>query len=108
MIKPKFRRLLRRKLKNIEKLGREFKFKQEDTKAVSNAANRSVMGPVRQDIGNAMQEYAKKKGYVFILDASKLTVPDFFWRWTKNIDVTKEFITFYNARPATTAVSNTT
>ncbi len=61
------------------------------------------MGPVRQDIGNALQEFAKKNGYMMILDASKLDGAGLLLAFDEKYDITKDFITFYNARPATTA-----
>ena len=54
------------------------------------------MGPISADIGKAVQEFAKKNGYWMIMDATKL---DGILSIDDNADVTKPFITFYNARP---------
>ncbi len=91
------------KYDEYEKLGREFKFKQEDYKAKAGRREAAVMAPVRLDIGNALQEFAKKNGYMMILDASKLDGAGLLLAFDEKYDITKDFITFYNARPATTA-----
>jgi Skp family chaperone for outer membrane proteins len=91
------------KAEEYDKLGREFKFKQEDAKARYERREAAVMGPIRQDIGNAIQEFTKKNGYVIMLDVSKLDSSGFLLGLDETADVTKQFITFYNARPATTA-----
>jgi hypothetical protein len=60
-----------------------------------------------QDIGRAVNDYAKQKGFTVIFDIAKddsgllLAIGD------EKIDVTKDFITFYNARPAATATTAT-
>lgn len=92
------------KVEEFDKLSREFKFKQEDAKARFERREQIVMAPVRQDIGNALQEFAKKNGYMMILDASKLDGAGLLLAFDERFDATKEFITFYNARPAATAV----
>jgi hypothetical protein len=57
-----------------------------------------------QDIMKAIGEFTKQKGYGLILDAAKLDSAGVILGWDEaKVDVTKEFITFYNARPATTA-----
>lgn len=91
------------KLEEYDKLGREFKFKQEDYKAKAERREAAVMGPVRLDIGNALQEFAKKNGYMMILDASKLDGAGLLLAFDEKYDITKDFIAFYNARPGTTA-----
>jgi Skp family chaperone for outer membrane proteins len=94
------------KLEEYDKLTREYKFKEEDVKARYQRREAAVMGPIRQDIGNAIQEYTKKNGYVIMLDVSKLDNAGLILGLDETADVTKAFITFYNARPATTATTN--
>ncbi len=81
------------------------KRKQEDAKARFERRQPQIMGPILQDIGKAMQDFAKQKGYALILDASKLEQANLILAYDETkADVTKEFISFYNTRPATTAV----
>ena len=86
----------------------ELAIKREQEDAKNKAARREpqVMGPIRQEIGNALQDFAKQKGYALILDAAKLDGAGLILAFdAAKVDVTKEFITFFNARPATTATT---
>lgn len=88
------------------KLGREFKFKQDDTKVRYERREQVVMGPIMLDIGKAMSEYQKQKAYTLLLDAAKLFNAGVLLAWEDGTDVTADFVKFYNARPAT-AVNTT-
>jgi Skp family chaperone for outer membrane proteins len=90
------------------KLERDIKFKQEDAKARFESRRATLLGPVLQDIGKAMQEFAKQKGYTLILDIAKMADADLILALDEKADVTKDFITFYNARPAGTATTTAT
>ena len=93
------------KVEEYDKLTREFKFKQEDAKVRYERREAVIMGPVRQDIGKAMQEFAKQKGYSFIFDAANLDKAGLILAFDEKNNVTAEFIQFYNARPAGTATT---
>lgn len=93
----------RAKVEEFQNLQTEFKRKQEDYKAKAERREGAVMGPIRQDIGNALQEFATKNGYMMILDASKLDGAAMVLAFDPKFDATKDFIKFYNARPAATA-----
>ena len=91
------------KIDEYGKLERDIKFKQEDAKARYQSRYSALVGPVMQDIGKAIQDYAKQKGFVLILDIAKMADADLILALDEKADVTKDFITFYNARPAGTA-----
>ena len=92
-----------------ENLGKQAKREEEDAKVNFERRQQAVMGPVLQDIGKAMQEYANQKGYDLILDAAKLDSAGLILAYNPaKVDVTKDFITFYNARPAGAATTGTT
>jgi len=93
------------KADDLEKLGRDFKFKQEDLKARLESRRQVVVGPIYQDVMKAMQEYAIKNGFAVILDGAKLEEAQILIAFNNKYDVTKDFITYYNARPATTATA---
>jgi len=96
------------KVDEYQTLETTIKRKQEDGKARLEKRQQEVMGPVLADIGKAMDEFAKQKGFGLILDGAKLEGAGLILAvdLTK-VDVTKEFITFYNARPAGTASTTT-
>jgi len=93
---------VQKKLESLDKMQREYKFKEDDAKVRYQRREAAVMGPIRQDIGNAIQEFTKKNGYVLIIDLSKDNT-GIILGLDETADITKAFITFYNARPATTA-----
>ncbi len=90
------------KVQEYEDLARTFKFEEEKYKVKLERRENAVVRPVSRDIGNALTEFARKNGYTMIFDVSKDQTGMFLFLDEKQ-DVTKEFITFYNARPATTA-----
>lgn len=95
------------KVDEAEKLQREIKFKQEDGKAKFEKRQQAVLGPVLQDIYKAVQEFSKQKGYTMVMDVAKLEESGILLGIDEKADITKEFVTFYNARPATTATTAT-
>lgn len=102
--KTKIQATAQTKYDEFQALQTEFKRKQEDYKAKAERRELAIMGPIRQDIGAALQEFAKKNGYMMILDAAKLDSAGLLLAFDEKYDATKDFITFYNARPAATAV----
>ncbi len=91
------------KVEEYDKLGREYKFKQEDVRTRYQRRRQEVLGPILLDIGKAMQEFAKQRGFSILLDASKLDESGTLLALDDKVDLTKDFITFYNTRPATVA-----
>jgi len=84
-----------------EKLQREFKYKKELYDADAAKRYREVVGPISEDIGKALDAFAKARGISMILDISKiaqavLSVND-------SMDVTKQFIAEYNSKNPSTA-----
>ena len=91
----------------LEDKSREFKFKEEAAKARYARREQVLMAPIMQDIGKAMQDYSKSKGYTVIFDAAKLYNAGVLLAWDETTDVTADFIKFYNARPATATTTTT-
>lgn len=86
-----------------EKLQIDLKRKQEDAKARFERRQQALMAPVMQDIYKAYGEFQKKNGYLLILDVAKMADDGTVLAMDDTADITKAFITFYNARPAGTA-----
>lgn len=105
---PIDQKMAQAKVEEYQTLELTIKRKQEDAKARAARREPQVMGPIRQEIGKALQEFATQKGYALILDAAKLDANGFILAFdAPKVDVTKDFITFFNARPATTATTTT-
>ena len=82
----------------------EIKRKQEDGQKALDKRVQELTGPVYQDIGNALQAFAKARGLSVVFDVSKMQgvvmVVD------GGIDITNAFIADYNTRnPAATAAA---
>ena len=81
-----------------DKLELELKRRAEDAQATSNKEMQSAIGPLQQDIQNALGAYAKAHGIFLVIDAGRvpLVYAD------DSIDITKDFIADYNkTHPAT-------
>ena len=96
---------LQSKVEEAQNLEIEIKRKQEDGKRKYENRYQTVVGPIFNDIIKAMNDYAKAKGYSVILDGAKLEESGVLMGFDDKYDVTKDFITFYNGRPATTATT---
>lgn len=93
------------KIDELQTLELTIKRKQEDLKVKSERRYQEVVGPVYNDILKAMNDYAKAKGYALILDGAKLEENGMLIGFDDKYDVTKDFVVFYNARPAGTATA---
>lgn len=93
---------LRAKLDEYQKLDIEAKRIGENEEATFERRKREVLPPVLEDISRAMKEFAAQKGYSVILDAAKLEEAVLVYE-AATVDVTTEFIAFYNARSAMAA-----
>ena len=88
-----------------ERLGRDLKYKKEQADADFAKRYQDVIRPVSQDIMNALNQFAQQRGITMILDISRmgeavLTV-------NPAMDVTRAFISEYNAKNPATAAAGT-
>jgi len=93
-----------------QRLQREFEFKQKEAQAAFGKRQDELLGPIMSGVYTALQEYAKTKGYSVIIDLSTLCTanqPSPVLVLEPTSDITKDFVTFYNARPGTTATAAT-
>lgn len=94
------------KAEEYQTLELTIKRKQEDGKRRFEIREQQILAPIMQDIGKAIDDFAKQKGYSMVLDVAKLAGQGIILAVdSPKVDVTKEFITFYNARPAGTATT---
>ena len=95
---------LAQKADQAEALKVEIERKQQDGQKALDKRVQELTGPVYQDVGNALQAYAKARGLSVVFDVSKMQgvvmVVD------GAIDITNAFIAEYNTRnPASTAAA---
>lgn len=82
-----------------ERLQREFEFKKKEFEAGYGKRRNEVISPLTADILKVMQEFAKQKGYAAIFDIGALAQTNALLVLEPAVDITKEFVAFYNARP---------
>jgi Skp family chaperone for outer membrane proteins len=89
-----------RKVEEAQKLQRDANFEREDLKSRYQRREEVLLTPIRQDIGNALNEFAKQKGFTALFDISKDTTGFLLWVDQASVEsTTSEFVRFYNARP---------
>ncbi len=92
-----------------QRLQRDFDYKKKDYDSTLVKRSNEVLGPVSADISKAIQDYAQQKGYSVILDIAALANDNMIaiLAMDKSANITKDFIAYYNTRPATTATTTT-
>jgi Skp family chaperone for outer membrane proteins len=92
---PVDRKTLEDKAAEYEKLLAEGQQKQEQLQQRAQERQAAVVGPIYQEIRAAINDFTKQRGFTAILSKEVvLGLSD------EKLDVTKDFITFFNARPA--------
>ena len=92
---------IRQKRDQLEQLNTDIKRKGEDAQAAYNKRRQEIFGPLQEDIGKALEVFAKARGITVIVDGSQVPVV----YAAENIDITRAFINEFNSKnPATASV----
>lgn len=87
----------------LEGMKTEFKRKGEDAQAAYQKRLQDVLGPVYDEIGKALDVYAKAHGITLILDVTKIQG---IVSASESLDITRPFITEFNSKnPATASLT---
>lgn len=93
---------IRTKRDQLAQLQTEFKRKGEDAEAAYGKRRQDIFGPLQQDIGKALEAFAKARGITVIVDGSQVPVV----YAADSIDITRAFINDFNSKnPATASVT---
>jgi Skp family chaperone for outer membrane proteins len=93
---------IRQKREQLEQANTELKRKAEDAEAAYNKRRSDIFTPLQQDIGKALEVFAKARGITVIVDGSQVPVV----YAADSIDITRAFINEFNSKnPATAAVT---
>lgn len=93
---------IRQKREQLAQLNTDFKRKGEDAEAAYNKRRQEIFFPLQQDIGKALEAFAKARGITVIVDGSQ--VPMVYA--AESLDITKAFIADFNSKnPATASVT---
>src|SRR5882724_7093685 len=92
---------IRAKSDTLEQLKKEYQRKGEDAQALYNKRRGEIFQPLQDDIGKALEAYAKAHSINVIIDGSQVPVV----YASDAIDITRAFIAEFNSKnPATAAV----
>ena len=89
----------------IDQKTREMQRKSEDAQSAYQKRLQDMLGPIYDDIGKALDAYAKAHGITLILDVTKIQG---IVSAAESLDITKAFITEFNSKnPATASLTPT-
>ena len=92
------------KMDQLEQLKKDSQRKLEDTQALYQQKRNTLLGPLQDDVGKALDAFAKAHGITMIIDGSQ--VPGVIYA-ADTLDITRVFIAEYNAKNPVTAATTT-
>ena len=99
---PIDQRSLQAKIDQLEQLKKDIQRKGEDAQAAYNKRRQELFTPLQDEIGRALEAFAKARGINVIIDAGQ--VPLLYI--ADSMDITRAFITEFNSKnPATASAS---
>jgi Skp family chaperone for outer membrane proteins len=96
---PIDQRALQAKIDQLEQLKKDIQRKAEDAQAAYNRRRQELFAPLQDEIGRALESFAKARGINVIIDATQ--VPLLYA--ADSIDITRAFITEFNSKNPATA-----
>jgi Skp family chaperone for outer membrane proteins len=90
------------KLNQVEQLKKDSQRKLEDTQALYQQRRTTLLTPLQEDVGKALDAFAKAHGITLVIDGSQ--VPGVIYA-AETLDITRVFIAEYNAKNPATAAS---
>ena len=101
---PVDQRSLQAKIDQLDQLKKDIQRKGEDAQANYNRRRQELFGPLQEEIGKALEAFAKARGINVIIDAAQ--VPLLYA--ADSIDITRAFIADFNSKNPATAATTTT
>lgn len=90
------------KVDQLEQKKKDYQRKGEDAEAAYKRRQQEIFAPLQDDIGRALEAYAKQRGINVIIDGSRIPLV----YAADNIDITRAFINEFNSKnPATASVA---
>lgn len=90
---------VQQKADQLDALKKDYQRKGEDATAAYNKRRTEIFGPLQEDIGKALEVFAKQRGITVIIDGSQVPV----LYAADSIDITRVFIQEYNSKNPATA-----
>lgn len=101
---PVDQRALQAKIDQLDQLKKDIQRKAEDAQAAYNRRRQELFTPLQDEIGKALEAFAKARGINVIIDAAQ--VPLLYA--ADSIDITRAFIADFNSKNPVTAATTTT
>src|ERR1041384_5591164 len=101
---PVDQRSLQAKIDQLDQLKKDMQRKGEDAQASYNRRRQELFGPLQEEIGKALEAFAKARGINVIIDGAQ--VPLLYA--ADSIDITRAFIADFNSKNPATAATTTT
>jgi len=96
-------KMLQTKLDQLDQMKKDYQRRGEDAQAAYQKRRQEIFTPLQDEVGKALDAYAKSRGITLVMDASQVEGILFA---SDNIDITRAFISDYNLKnPATAAVT---
>jgi len=93
---------IQRKVDQLEQLKKDFQRKSEDAQTAYEKRQQDIFQPLQDDIGKALEIYAKAHGINVVIDGSRVPVV----YAADSLDITRAFINEFNSKnPATASVT---
>ena len=101
---PIDQRSLQAKIDQLDQLKKDIQRKGEDAQAAYNRRRQELFNPLQDEIGKALEAFAKARGITVIIDAAQ--VPLLYA--AESTDITRAFIIDFNSKNPVTAATSTT
>ena len=96
---------VQQKLDQLDQMKKDYQRRGEDAQAGYQKERQQVFQPLQDDVGKALDAYAKAHGITLILDVTKIQG---IVSASESLDITKAFITEFNTKnPATASLTPT-
>lgn len=96
-------KVTQQKIDQLDQLKKEYQRRTEDAQAAYQRRRLEVLAPLQDDVGKALDTYAKTHAITIIIDGSQ--VPGIVYA-SESTDITRAFISDYNIKnPATASVT---
>lgn len=92
------------KIDQLDQMKKDYQRKGEDAQANYQRRRQEIFAPLQDEVGKALDTYAKSRGITLLIDGSQVEGILFA---AESIDITKAFISDYNLKNPATASSTT-
>ena len=101
---PVDQKTVQTKVDQLDQMKKDYQRRGEDGQAAYQRRRQEIFAPLQEDVGKALDVYAKARGINLVMDASQLEGILFA---SETIDITRAFIAEYNSKNPATASAAT-